>query len=337
MSGTPATVTDLRRDGQREHGVGVHWVDRMLNREGDRALGTQLYPARAFGLDGVPTPDQATEIIGLVSGPDLDVRVTRFSGLFVLVPTELSTQLTGAVSPSTVTAYTQFIDKTVESINVVLCELAFEGIVSAPASRVELSPCTVLDGHAVIASGSGGRETYGTRTVGMMTEIIRGTWAMASAADPESLNRINRARRALALASVSPTLPALTVGAYSNFSRYQLAEAAVDAWIVTEQLIDAMWHEKVATGPRSAPTAGGRVHAFTSAGSRIDALHRAGAIDDAERAVLDAGRDVRNELAHRALVSRATADLALAAMMLMLERRIGRGLARPMVADGVSY
>ena len=59
------------------------------------------------------------------------------------------------------------------------------------------------------------------------------------------LTRLPELRRAARLDALSPALPELIVGAYSNLSREHIPEAIIDSWVVTEQILDAYWEQHV--------------------------------------------------------------------------------------------
>ena len=312
-------------------------LERLLGREGERALGSQLYPPRVFGFEGPPNAEQATKILQAITGPPEEVSITRIGGLFVRVPADLSSALDGSPAEPVLGRYSRLIDSATTSFNLVLCELAFEGIISAPASRVEIGPARIVGDHALVVAGGGGRETYTTRTVDMATAVIQGTWPTWSSTNPSLLEPINGTRRALALKDLSPSLPLLVVGAYSNFSRSQLPEAVIDAWIVIEQLLDARWQEYLLSVSDAARAARLRDPRTFSAAVRTEVLQATGSLASPLAEQIHVARKHRNELAHRAVITREAAAEVMGAMVETLQTRLGSAIAHASVAGGLMF
>src|SRR5581483_7979281 len=104
------------------------------------------------------------------------------------------------------------------------------------------------------------------------------------------------------LTAVSPTLPTLVAGAYSQFSRRQLAEALMDAWIVIEPVVDWWWKQYtdgVTDRKRRERLKDTRVY---TASVRAEVLRTAGALNSDLYAAIERARGHRNAAAHRAAI-----------------------------------
>lgn len=195
----------------------------------------------------------------------------------------------------------------------------------------------LIDGHALITAGTGGREAYNDRTSGPALALITQgggfTWARTNEA---TLDNASTCERALRLASVSESLVTLIPAAYSLYSQRQLAEALIDSWIVCEQLLDSTWRSHVDSFDSTRRRRLDDPRTFPSA-VRIELLQTAGVIPDDLAAGLHRARKSRNEVAHRASVNLDGANQAMEGMKAFLEFVLGSKIAPPAVSQGISW
>jgi hypothetical protein len=156
--------------------------------------------------------------------------------------------------------------------------MALRGVVSVPASPVEITTGVIAGDYALIRGGAGGREIYLERTVDRLLFIVNGTWVTW----PPALMALEDLRGlplALRLEATAPSMPTLVVSAYSNLSRHQPSAALIDAWVVTEQLLHARWLEFVAAAEagRRKRLMDGRTY---SAAVRLEMLYSTGRMSE---------------------------------------------------------
>ncbi|MBA3321456.1 MAG: hypothetical protein H0T45_08440, partial [Pyrinomonadaceae bacterium] len=226
----------------------------------ERVIGTYLYPLGLFGQrPPVPTslivsgdfsslkPNYGwySEVLCRITTDSHEVMVTRMSGLFVRPPDTFSdiTKLPYGELPPDYEDKRRFQEDVARSFNLLICELAFHGVVSEPAAPAQIAGGEYQDGHAIITRGHGGRESYRDRQTSPWERLTKGDvsdWTMRSEV---ALGKATRLSRAKQLASISPSVPAFVAGAYSRFSQGQMSEALLDSWIVVEQLLDHLWNK----------------------------------------------------------------------------------------------
>lgn len=124
---------------------------------GDRVIGTYLYPLRLFGF-GLPDPRTFPEVIRTFDIGELQILVTRMSGLFVRPPGELPDIYRGARGDPTDSELHEkmhFEEKAALTFNTLICELALLGLISEPASPLHIEHAKLIDGHALIYRWNG--------------------------------------------------------------------------------------------------------------------------------------------------------------------------------------
>jgi hypothetical protein len=304
-------------------------MTRIYRDEGSRLIGTHMDPPRTFHR-GVPEGDDWFRIICEAPVTPFHVLITAAGGLFVRVP-----QLPALEDDPGLRARLAFQISAAAAINKVLCDLALAGQVSAAASPTQMGTGRELDGVAAAVGAGGGRETYMLRAMGPLPGDHTAR-VITTMTDPDVIRAAVASGHGERLGRVSPSLPELVVGAYTNFSRHHAAEAAVDAFVVIEQLIDVRWkaHIDAATEP-------GRkdrlrdTRSFTTS-IRTEVLLNTGALSRELYDLIEPARQHRNEVAHRAKVDIVGAERAVSAMHAVLEDHLGATIAPPQVVRGTS-
>jgi hypothetical protein len=299
-----------------------------LDGGGDPMFGTHMSPPRFFGIQEEGHEENAFRIDAVADTGISTVSITRCGGLFVPIPdASLGADQAARVS---------FVEAASHAINLVLCEFAFAGQVSVPASPVQMSAARRVHDYVVITIATGGREMYEDRTLGPLAAVDSGRWYWWPRVDAGILRACSPLDRARELEAISSALPELIVGAYSNFSRHHPAEAIVDGWVVIEQLLDELWErhrgQSIEPGRRSA--LGDRTY---TAAVRVEVLLAARLLPPDLYGPLTAARSKRNALAHRGEASIDGAQLVLDAMRTYIEWRLGTTVAPPEVMRGVTW
>jgi hypothetical protein len=306
--------------------------------KGERVIGTYLYPYRLITDPDWNDEYSATEVVATARVDTQEILVTRNGGLFVRPPVELSDSYVGQnESTSDFERKVAFEERTSKWLNTLICEFALFGIVSEPATPVHISRGVLIDNHALVTGGGGGREFYPERSIGPIQELTIGTWRLHSVVDRSTTDLITQMQIAGRLSEASDSLPGLVAGAYSAFSKRHLAEAVVDSWVVVEQLVDWYWTRYVnslAEKGRKQRLADPRTF---SAAVRIEVLQTANVLPEPMCEDLHAARRHRNELAHRGNVTGKAAEACLAAMCQAIEVFTAHNVAPAVSNVGVTW
>jgi hypothetical protein len=304
----------------------------------DRVVGTYIYPYCLLSEPIWDEPLTATEVIQRIGVREREILITRNGGLFIEPPAELTRDADPEADPRfNLQAKMAFEEEAAKLFNIVICEYALHEIVSEPATQVHISAGKLIDGHALVIGAAGGREIYLERTVNPSLQLIQGTWRTHRVHDHQITTQVAKLSCASRLAEISENLPALTAGAYSLFSRRQLSEALIDAWIVVEQIIDWLWDEhknRIPDAERRGRLADSRT--YTSA-VRIELLHTTGVLDPELYSHMTKARTHRNNLAHRARISYGMASETLMAMKTTLEFLCGTAVGAPSTSAGINW
>ena len=280
-------------------------------------LGCYLWPRVLLAEPDWEDAFSCTGIRWTIATPECRVLVTVNGGMFVEMPLSLRAGPTGP-GMRELDAKATFERRTTDTLNLLVCELATHGIVSEPASPVFLNPARVVDGHALITQSGGGRELYFDRAMGWAQALLGREWYQTSIrVMPEVAVELPRSVRIRELSADAPTLVA---GAYSGYSRGQLAETLLLSWIVIEQFIDALWRERLESIDSVVRRRALKDARTYSAAVRTEILQTDGTLTDDERAVIDRVRQHRNALAHRGQVGVDGARDAATALQLVLQR-----------------
>lgn len=299
-------------------------------------IGCYLWPHVLLDDPDYEDPYSATKVAWTVHTLNTEVLVTVNGGLFCRIPDGLDQPLGDPDGMKALWAKIEFERQCAAEFNMVICELATRGIVSEPASPVYIGPARHIDGHLLVTSGSGGRESYFDRSMGWSTRLLQGN--LIGVTPKRGMNESEVLDRARAISDLAPDAPGLVASAYSSMSRGQLAEVVAIAWIVIEQYIDRLWnaHRENAVTPPGRGTLLKDTRTYTAA-VRTEVLHVTGAIDDDERAMLDRVRKHRNDLAHRAEVDRRRAEETAGALQHVLSRVCGEDVAPLLDSLGVGW
>lgn len=301
----------------------------------DKVVGTYMYPYCILSEPNWKNPVSVTEVIQQIDTGQGEILVTRNGGLFIEPPTEL----TRSSSVSNLQEKIEFEEVVAKLLNLVICEYALHGVVSEPATQVHISAGKLIDGHALITSAGGGREVYLERTLNPSMQLVSpaGIWGTHPLHNMQITVDVAKLSCASRLAEISENLPSLTAGAYSLFSKMQLSEALVDAWIVIEQAIDWLWNKHkngISDAERKKRLADSRT--YTSA-VRIELLHTIGVLNPDLYSHMTRARTHRNNLAHRATISLDMAYETLMAMKSTVEFLCGMQVGAPSTSSGVNW
>ncbi|TAK30788.1 MAG: hypothetical protein EPO21_18720 [Chloroflexota bacterium] len=313
--------------------------DRFLTRQAsdwETIYGTYLYPLRAFDDDGQISLDYLIEIIYKVVVDDTEVMITRGGGLFIRPPQYLPDLYRDVPGPGSALrrgeAVAKFKERATDTFNKLVCELTLHGVVSEPASPALIGYGKLIEDRALIVSAEVGRETYFDRltltSIALQHKVANfpgwlNVHPQQILRDAAGLNCVN------SVARLAPAASALVAGAYAAYSRRQLAEALIDAWIVIEQFLDQAWKEYVAgitLRKRQEKLQDPRTY---SAAVRAEILHTVGKLSEPLYTSIEKARKHRNDLAHGARISLSNTRDAVNALHSVLERVCNRTVAHP--------
>lgn len=311
----------------------------------ERVIGTYLYPNRLFMPIDFTDSYASTEVIGCVAAGAHEVMVTRNGGLFVQPPHNLpDSSIIAEDDEERHRTYLRKVateDEAASSFNLVICELALLGFVSEPASAVHISVGKLVDDHALITSGTGGREMYFERTIQPSIELIRGRWpatAMGITLISEgTFERVRLLERANKLAEAAELLPTLVAGCYWMFSRRQLGEALLDSWGASEQILDYLWRDYLSSLSDDRRRERLRDTRTYTAAVRTETLFTAGLIDSTVYDALNTARKQRNDMAHRAKITLQGAQDGTDAMKLMIELLCKTNIEPPQTSTSINW
>lgn len=320
--------------------MSVRVLDRFFKSrtDGERVIGSYLYPICLLGEPEWGNPDSPVQVVASATADTHEVLITRMGGLFVRPPEELSNpyeQPADAPPADDLQQKIAFEEVAAEAFNKVICELCLLGVISQPTSPVHVSFGQLIEGHALVVGGSGGRETYLERTSGPNIALLNETWRMWRLQPAAVLADAVALRRSARLASISPTLPSFVAGAYSLYSQRQTSEALSDSWVVCEQLLNYLWDDfcgSLGDSPRQRRLKGAR-----SANLRLEVLETAQFIPESLAEALQLARGRRNSLMHHARTGIEAARDGVEAMKAALEHVLGEEVADTSVSTGVTW
>jgi hypothetical protein len=288
--------------------------------QGERVVGTYLYPYRIFSQPNWDDPYSATEIIMKINVESHQVLLTRNGGLCLQPPSTLSDSYAPDYKPGLdFDKKILFQEEVARALNWILCEFAMHGIVSNPVTPVHLARGLLINNHALLGGGVGGREIYLERTNIPVLQLIQGIWRMYPVYPISMVDTVAGLQVSSQLGQISENLPTFIVSAYSLFSQQQNSEALVDSWIAVEQIIDWLWNNylsQIADAGRAKRLSDTRTY---SVAVRIEILHSVGVLPSSLYNDLNSARRHRNDLAHRAKSSLNTTTTTLTAMKQLIE------------------
>ncbi len=274
---------------------------------------------RFFGTDRATDPNDYLEVLQVVDALGTDVAVTRGGGLFVRMDRPI------AVDDAEAIAIT---------LTLVLCEFAIRGLFSHPITDIDVQSGKLIGRHASITGGFGmfGDRTWGpyallateSADVGASSGMGRNDYWPPNfywfVVDPNVLDGLDGVPNAARLRDVSPTLPALLVAAAYHARRHSIAETILASWIVTEEILSSAWDGYVAGLGDGARRKRLKDYRIYTASVQTEALLTAGVLHVETYEVVHQVRKVRNDLAHRSVMSQQAASACLEAMRVMLRR-----------------
>lgn len=304
----------------------------------EQVIGTYIYPYCLLSMPEWGNPLSATEVIQRVDIDGEEILVARNGGLFIKPPEEsLDVKNSEAEQDASLDGKLAYEEQAAKVFNLVICEYALHGIISEPATPIHISAGKLIDDHALVVSAGGGREIYLERTINPSMHLIQNTWRMHRVCDPQITLNVAKLSCASKLAEISENVPSLTAGAYSLFSRRQLSEALVDAWIVIEQIVDWLWDEyknRLPEADRKSRLGDSRT--YTSA-VRIEILHTIEVFGSDLYRELTRARMHRNKLAHRAGINFEMASETLTAMKNTIEFLCDTTISMPSASTSINW
>jgi hypothetical protein len=294
-----------------------------------RIAGATMYPPRIISaVEPTWAPTAGGEWISDVGlhqithrfeSTPMPVMMTAGSLLFVELPADVSIETD---------RFHRFLEGATASINVVLCELAMVGQVSAPVSSVQMGT-GVSDGVTAQVSESriaGRREMYLDRSLLPATMHRPELLSACARTKPDIIDAALPLARVRRLLDVGESLPLFVLGAYSHLSREDAPEALVDSFVVIELLLARKWKAHVARATeRKRADRLSNVDAFSTA-VRAEVLLTAGDLSSALYELIEPARKDRNDAVHSGKVTLEKARSSCYAMQAMIEDFLGPDL-----------
>jgi hypothetical protein len=284
-------------------------------------LGTYIVPLVFFAADRSNDPNDYLVVERVATVKNSDVAITRGGGLYVRDCGQYNDP--------------ESRQKLANLLNIVLAEMAFQGLVSEPVTNLDIQTGHLIGRHVSIPGGWG---SHAIRTWGphwLLAPVPRELadnypgygnatcWppnAFWMPHDPSILQRIDGMSASLRLDEISSSLPTLLVAAVYHASRHNFAESILSSWIVAEEILSYVWDQYVASVTSSARQKRLEDSRTYTAAVRAEILHSIGTLDETIYDLLSAARKARNELAHRALVRQEAASTCIDTMRAMLQR-----------------
>lgn len=306
-------------------------------------IGTYLYPYVLLGEPDWNDAYSATEIIKDINIDSEEVLLTRNGGLFIKTPDNLKTLIGKNASNITKMSNEDFQDKLLfqeKAINIfndLICEFALNGVVSAPTTHPHISSGKLIENHALILSGGGGREMYLERTTQQLSQLREGSWRNHTYFEMHTVEEVIKLQCTSKLSTVSDNIPTFVASAYSLFSQGQLSVALSDSWIVIEQIVNSLWEDYLKTlkdNKRKERLQDTRT--YTTA-VRIEVLFSKSKLPESLYEQLNIARKHRNDLLHSATIDKEMAWAGLIAMKQMIEFFCGKTIEPPNYSEGINW
>jgi hypothetical protein len=288
--------------------------------------GTYLYPLRILGTGVRPNDaNDYLEVVAVLKVGGCKVAVTRGGGIFVR-------------QRDPVHSWEEAVE-TVRVLNLLVCELALNGLISEPVSTADIQSGKLIGRHIAIAGGWG---NFPERNYGVLTILAASPREMGPGNiwwppnvfwiphhDLKILEKVDGTPIVKQLMKASETIPGLVASACYNAHRHNQSAAAVMAWVATEQVLSHFWEQLVA-GIQDAQRQR-RLKDFRTYTSsvQIEALESQGVLDTALATKLHAARSARNKLAHTGTLSEDGYATCLYAMTAMIEKLCQRQVDVP--------
>ena len=286
--------------------------------------GSYIYPLRFFGDNLVEAKaEEATELIKNITVGNHDVHISRGGGLFV--------ERQPGLGYDDIHVFNEDVAR---ALNQIICELTLtSAVVTDPVSPVHLGRSRVEDGHANIRGALGGREFYQERSLSPTFLLYRPNWniywhqeSLSAISSIETLPLTTR------ILTVSTTAPGFVAAAYASYSRAQMAESVVDAFVVIEQIVNHYCQQPY---PNLTEIQRGQIQSNRVV-DRIDGLKSVGCIDKNQSDNFQNARKHRNAVAHSAVVGPDSAEETMIALHVALEFVCGAPVAKPETGRSVN-
>lgn len=312
--------------------------DKFFNNDYDFEiiLGTYLYPHRLLSEPDWNDRYSATEIINTAKVDDLEIYITINGGLFVTPPPELI--LEDPLDFSKFYNKQEFEEKVATAFNQLICEFSFFGLVSEPATPVQISIGKKINNHALITSGYGGREMYLDRTITPSIDLLsQNRWRTYPLVNPDIILKAICLERASILARINITIPVIIASAYSNFSKRQLGETIIDSWMVIEQLLNDYWKVHISKINDTSRKKRLKDHRTYSSSVKIEMLFSLGLFPNDLYEKINKARKHRNDLAHNVVISLDGAKESTVALQSMIEFFLKTKIEPLLVNEGINW
>lgn len=314
-------------------------------------FGTYLYPLVLFTSENFNDPgtdfSRSVEVIRTLRIGPHEIMVTRTGGLFARPQGQPSYSTLGATPSEDLQTKLLFVEALVDSLNLLTCELALsrklqlvatvsKTVTNADICRGQLSGTGAVAVAGTLSNGFG-RERVDSYMIALLDAVNRGSRCIWNRTQELVLDDIQKLECATRLAAISKSIPPLIIGAYASFSSQLFAEAIVDSWIATEQIVDYLWQEYI-----SGLSAGERIKRLEdtrtySVSVRLEVLLTAGVIKLELYEILHGGRKQRNDLVHRAQAGLSAAVECTHALRAAVEFVCNREVAVPSCMYGLGW
>lgn len=296
--------------------------------------GTYLYPLRVLQAEERPREvNDYLEVVTVVDVGGRRVAVTRGGGMF----------LRARVTTDT---WAEAVEVT-RILNLLVCELTLHGLISEPVSTAHIQAGKLIGRHIAIPGGWGDFAERNWGVLALLASPIRdmgppyrsgnpwwtGNFYYVPHSDPTLLSAVRGMHLVRQLLEASTTLPAFIASAYYNADRHNLAEAAVSAWISTEQILSHYWREYVASIDDAQRRRRLMDYRSYISSIQLEILDTISVFPSALAKKVHVARKARNELAHYGKLEFSDANACLTAMHAMIEFFCGTTLPNPVIGQ----
>nr|MBN1228878.1 hypothetical protein [Anaerolineae bacterium] len=212
-------------------------------------IGTYLDPLTFLTEVNLENPKSAHKIIRTVAvNSDYRIHITAMGGLFLPIPDDLLGRREndlGHLNLDYLNLQLDFEHNSCRLLNRLICELTLNGLISEAATPSRLCVGEIHNGHVSILYPSVSfKPSYNLAPFdsSRKNEEDELMWTSLNSSI-EIIYKVANLDLATKLESVSLSLPAFIVTAYSSFSRYHLDTSLLNSWIACEQLIAHEWRK----------------------------------------------------------------------------------------------
>lgn len=260
--------------------------------------------------------ENGTRVIRRVRRGGRNIAISRAGGLFI--------EIEDSDSGETRT-YTEDVQDAARCLNLLLCDLAIQVIVSDSVGPFSLSAAHVDEERAVCGATVGGNVARNLAPQRYLADERSHEPAMWQHADESRLDAAIALDAGTRLERIHVSLPPLVVAAYSRGSwGIPTAGGVVDQWMVIEQLLNHVWEKRYA-GHAIDGAHRRRLKDFRNftANQRAEVLLAAGVLSPDIYVAVQAARKHRNDLAHNAKLNPDAFTECMAAMQSMIGLVLG--------------